>query len=743
MKRVIFITFLILLATSFTTMAGEMTDVGGPNPDVPSFIGYATDRIVVKFDPSTLRGLDKASFVQGRTGIPALDHLGAHHGVISLRPQFPGARKKTYKGKEVDLAGWHKVKFSRGVDVLAVVEEYKAIPGVVDAQPVGIQRVSQTPNDPRYLQGYQWHLPQIMAEEAWDIATGNSNSPIIVAVLDTGVRYFHRDLGGSNASLSDPTAVAGNMWINLAEKNGIEGVDDDGVTDSGFGYVDDWIAWDFVDDPCANPIARCYPCCCFEGVDDWGNPIREDCEVPDNDPRDFHGHGTHCAGNVSAINNNEFATASPAGGWGSWSVPPFGNGVKVMALRVGWDAIYVIFEAGMVSLDYVAEAFYYAADHEAKIVSCSWTADTNSGGLGEAIDYFLASGGLIFKAAGNDSTETTGDYMCARDDVICVAATDQNDCRAGFSTYGTWVDVSAPGVQIGSLYHWKGDETNDYVATFDGTSMATPLAASVAALIWSRDTNQSANDVKNILFASADPIDTLLCNSSFAGKLGAGRINAYQAVLSVGPPPPPACTDADNDGFFVETGCETATDCNDNDDGIYPGATEVCGDGIDQDCSGSDSLCPNDVDDDGDGYTENQGDCNDSDPAIHPGATEICDDSTDNDCDELIDSSDPDCSTPPSCTDEDSDGYYKEGGVCGAVDCNDQQFYIHPGAYDYCKNGIDEDCDGFDRTKGKGCKDGGGNGGVKEICDNGIDDDGDGKTDCADKKDCRKDPACP
>jgi PKD repeat protein len=350
-------------------------------------------------------------------------------------------------------------------------------------------------------------------------------------MLDTGVRYFHKDLGGSNASLSNPTAVEGNMWINLAEKNGTPGIDDDGPLFNPWDrqYVDDWIGWDFVDDPCGPPGPfLCYPCCCFDG---------EDCLDVDNDPRDFHGHGTHCAGNISAINNNEFATASPAGGWGNWYTPPFGNGVKVMALRIGWNAVYVLFEAGMVGMDYAAEALYYAANNGAKIASCSWGSD-DSGGIGAAIDYFVGNGGLIFKAAGNDGTETA-DYLCARDDVLCVAATDQTDCKASFSTYGTWVDLSAPGVQVGSLWHSYSDPVNDYVNKLDGTSMATPLAASVAALIWSRDPDLSADQVQQYLFASADPIDGLLCNSSFAGKLGAGRINAFQAVLSVGTPPPP------------------------------------------------------------------------------------------------------------------------------------------------------------------------------------------------------------
>jgi hypothetical protein len=85
--------------------------------------------------------------------------------------------------------------------------------------------------------------------------------------------------------------------------------------------------------------------------------------------------------------------------------------------------------------------------------------------------------------------------------------------------------------------------------------------------------------------------------------------------------------DKDKDGFTKEQG-----DCNDSNPGINPDATEICGDGIDQDCSGSDLSC-NDVDNDGDGYTETQGDCNDGDTAVHPGAAEVCGDSIDQDCD--------------------------------------------------------------------------------------------------------------
>jgi subtilisin family serine protease len=369
--------------------------------------------------------------------------------------------------------------------------------------------VAVTPNDDSYPD--QWHLHQpggsdIEARKAWMIETGNED--ITVAIIDTGVRYFHKDLGGSAASFGNPTAADGNMWINHTEKNGSPGVDDDGN-----GYVDDWIGWDFVDG----------------GMLCWSG---EDCDDPDNDPRDFNGHGTHGAGNVGAINNNGYAGCSPAGGWGNGTLEPAGNGVKIMACRVGWSAKFIFDEIGIVRMDLVAEALYYAADNGARIASCSFES-SNSGGLGAAIDYFVANGGLIIKAANNDGTQTA-DYMCGRPDVISVAATGPDDCRPSWSNYGTWVDISAPGVGIYSLYHDHEDPQTDYVAAFDGTSVATPHTAGVAALIWSRHPQWTAAQVEQQLYDSADDIYTLPCNSLYTGQLGAGRINAFNAVNTGG-----------------------------------------------------------------------------------------------------------------------------------------------------------------------------------------------------------------
>jgi len=157
-------------------------------------------------------------------------------------------------------------------------------------------------------------------------------------------------------------------------------------------------------------------------------------------------------------------------------------------------------------------------------------------------------------------------------------------------------------------------------------------------------------------------------------------------------------------------------------------------------------FCPNDtvcvaapIDQDGDGYASDV-DCNDLDASVYPGAVEICDDGVDNDCNGLADAADPSC--PAICTDLDGDGFSVEGGACGAIDCDDNDPDVYPGATEICNDGIDQDCSGRDRTKGKIC------GSTKvasegkgKTCTDGLDNDQDGLTDCADP-DCSRSRAC-
>jgi len=172
------------------------------------------------------------------------------------------------------------------------------------------------------------------------------------------------------------------------------------------------------------------------------------------------------------------------------------------------------------------------------------------------------------------------------------------------------------------------------------------------------------------------------------------------------PPPQPPCEDLDGDGHNAEW-CG-GDDCNDRDPTIYPGAPEICEDGIDQDCDGSDPSCncfPADLD--GDGHSRivcGGDDCCDEgiEPVlgcsaatasqIFPGQTEICENGIDENCDGC----DPLCScSNPSNTDKDNDGYI-DINCCGN-DCNDSNPDIHPGATEIDCDGIDQDCDGIDQ----------------------------------------------
>ncbi len=184
-----------------------------------------------------------------------------------------------------------------------------------------------------------------------------------------------------------------------------------------------------------------------------------------------------------------------------------------------------------------------------------------------------------------------------------------------------------------------------------------------------------------------------------------------------------SCTDEDGDGYYVEgDSCGTLADFNDTNSSAYPGAVENCSDGIDNDGNGlTDTADPNAVDCpvactdlDQDGYATDGGacgaiDCDDSDASINPGAAEICSDNVDNNCNGLVDTADTNAvNCPLDCTDSDGDGYSIEGAGCGAVDCDDTDPDVNPGALEICGDGLDNNCNGSADIADAVCQDSGG-----------------------------------
>ena len=242
----------------------------------------------------------------------------------------------------------------------------------------------------------------------------------------------------------------------------------------------------------------------------------------DDDPSDTYGHGTHVAGIVGATGNNSQGVAGA--GWRTSLMP-----VKVFPDGKGSTSMYT-----------VAKGVVHAVDKNADIINLSLGGSRDSDAMRDAVNYAYDHDVLVVAAAGNDDHESPS-YPAANEHVLAVAATDQQDKKASFSNYGDWVDISSPGVSILSTmptYHVKMNDNGvkknyDYL---NGTSMATPLVAGVAALVKAVHPSWKPDRVTQYLQDASDDIDDK--NPDYAGKLGAGRVNAGNALAGDNQPTP-------------------------------------------------------------------------------------------------------------------------------------------------------------------------------------------------------------
>ena len=221
-----------------------------------------------------------------------------------------------------------------------------------------------------------------------------------------------------------------------------------------------------------------------------------------NDTSDDFGHGTAVSGAVVADGNNAIGVAGVA--YGARVLP-----VKVMD------------SSGFASYSCIAQGISYAVDHGARVINISIAGSSSSATLQGAIDYAWSNNVVIVAAAGNNANNTP-QYPAACDHVVGVSATEPDDSLASFSSYGSFVSLSAPGDNIWTTQ----DSLNDPYGAWRGTSFASPIVAGVAALVVSENPSLSNTQIVSILERSADDLGPAGCDPSF----GFGRVNAYRAV---------------------------------------------------------------------------------------------------------------------------------------------------------------------------------------------------------------------
>jgi subtilisin family serine protease len=373
------------------------------------------------------------------------------------------------------------------MDAERVAEQYRALPGVVYAEPNFSISLSPGededdaaeeaddpgeddppvvkvagPNDPLFNE--QWSLQNtgqrggrsgadICATRAWAKTTGSNK--IVVAVIDTGVDYRHSDL-------------AGNIWTRPA---GLAP-----YADRELGTFDDLHGFDAAD--------------------------------MDGDPMDDNGHGTHCAGIVGAEGDNKEGVSGV-----NWHV-------QIMPLKF-LDA------SGRGSLRAAIECINYCIARKkegvnVRIISASWGSNFGSRALRDAIRRAGEEGILFVAAAGNDSTnnDRLPHYPSNYDlpNVLAVAALNRQDGLARFSNFGARsVHIAAPGAEI--LSTWPNNQYEEH----SGTSMATPEVSGVAALVLAANPNMTVEELRARLLESVDKIPALEGRVSSGGRLNAAR----------------------------------------------------------------------------------------------------------------------------------------------------------------------------------------------------------------------------
>lgn len=370
---------------------------------------------------------------------------------------------------ELNAAASHRGAVPSAQKIMA---EFAKNPDVALIEPDARMQIALTPNDTRYQD--QWHYFESTAgmnlPEAWDISTG---SGVVVAVIDTGITT-HSDLSGQT--------VAGYDFISDTTVSNDGNGRDSNPADPGDAYNGNNSSW----------------------------------------------HGTHVAGTIAALTNNS-------------------KGVAGVSFNAKVQPVRVLGKGGG-SLADISDAIIWASGGSVQGVPANETPakviNMSLGGSGScsstyqsAINAARQRGTVVIIAAGNSNTNVSGFQPANCSGVVAVAASDREGNRASYSNYGTGIDVTAPGGEtavagngvLSTLNSGTSAPGSETYAYYQGTSMATPHVAGLAALILAKAPGKTPDEIETLLKQNVRTLP-----GSCSGGCGAGLVDAKKTLLALG-----------------------------------------------------------------------------------------------------------------------------------------------------------------------------------------------------------------
>lgn len=550
----------LMVALTFGGCLNDIDNIAGGNAPIEEQKPFVEGELLVKFSPD-VEGMLSSRTDLTRSSIPSVDEVFESVGVYEVERVFPVDSRREDVTRQSGLHLWYVVRF-RGESLESVEAKLSSLGEIqrVDknrtvkraytgkAVPLAMDKLSRSAaansenaamND--QLLSAQWNLinngdlflkdgvvkskagADVNILGAWAKSTGHED--VIVAVLDEGVCVEHPDL-------------MANIWVNEDEvARSTEDNDNNG-------YAGDVNGFNFV-----------------KGIG----------QITWNDYLDS-GHGSHVAGVISAVNNNNEGVSSIAGGNGT------SGGVKIMSCQIFSG------NTGASVLE-VARAMKYAADNGAVILQCSWgyvSGEANAYDWGEqgfrteeewkngspleysALDYFVhnagspngaINGGVVVFAGGNESAPAAG-FPGAADFAVSVAAIAADYTPAVYTNYGPGTTISAPGGDQDYYWEYVDDEHNygevgcilstlpynvskSGYGYMEGTSMACPHVSGVLALAISYAAELAVQitpeQLKAWMYETAKPLDEYCEGSKFYHRyvIDLGPLQPMQMDLSL------------------------------------------------------------------------------------------------------------------------------------------------------------------------------------------------------------------